>query len=26
MDFRLTHPWLGRVYRYAGTFRTTLEE
>ena len=26
MDFRLTHPWLGQVYRYAGIFRTTLEE
>ena len=22
MDFRLTHPWFGEVYRYAGTFRT----
>jgi hypothetical protein len=24
MDFRLTHPILGRIYRYAGRFRTTL--
>ena len=23
MDFRLTHPWFGEVFRYAGTFRTT---
>lgn len=22
MDFRLTHPWFGEVYRYAGKFRT----
>ncbi|WP_020560113.1 DUF4166 domain-containing protein [Thiofilum flexile] len=22
MDFRLTHPWLGEVFRYAGTFKT----
>jgi hypothetical protein len=20
MDFRLTHPWFGQVFRYAGTF------
>ena len=23
MDFRLTHPWFGEVFRYAGEFRTT---
>lgn len=22
MDFRLTHPWLGQVFSYAGQFRT----
>lgn len=22
MDFRLTHPWFGQIFRYAGTFRT----
>lgn len=22
MDFRLTHPWFGKVFRYAGEFRT----
>lgn len=22
MDFRLTHPWWGEVFRYAGTFKT----
>lgn len=22
MDFRLTHPWFGQVFRYAGTFAT----
>ncbi len=22
MDFRLTHPWFGEVFRYAGEFRT----
>jgi len=22
MDFRLTHPWFGQVFRYAGQFRT----
>lgn len=22
MDFRLTHPWFGEVFRYAGKFRT----
>jgi len=25
MDFTLDHPWLGRVYRYAGRFRTETE-
>lgn len=25
MDFRLTHPWFGQVYRYAGRFRTQCD-
>ncbi len=25
MDFTLTHPWLGQIYRYTGVFRTDTE-
>lgn len=26
MDFRLTHPWLGQVFSYAGKFRTLRKQ
>jgi hypothetical protein len=25
MDFRLTHPWFGQVFRYAGKFETVMQ-